>query len=272
VTDAGAYNGLTELAALRASADRLELRQRCLVMGTPDLRPGSAREGAYTDPGELVTVGPVKIVLSEAELPGLEELVDRLAASGDRGVAIHAVSLECVVLAAHALQLANLSDQRIEHASVATPDAIATVAAAGARVVTQPGFVHAHGDRYLATVEPEDQPWLYRIAAWQAAGVRVNAGSDTPYGPSDPWLGARSAVHRMTANGARLLPGEAVIPEQALGLYAPLGAGFEALTPRVGDLADLCLLATGWTEARDGLDAGLVAATLVAGTPVWTAG
>jgi predicted amidohydrolase YtcJ len=135
---------------------------------------------------------------------------------------------------------------------------------AGARVVTQPAFVLAHGDRYMDTVAGPDRPWLYRLRAWLNAGVSLAAGSDSPYGPLDPWLAMTSAIQRRSAGGLALDAAEGLTPEQAWALYSPAA-------PQVGDLADLCLLRTGWREARAALAAELVAATYVAGRPIWAA-
>jgi predicted amidohydrolase YtcJ len=135
------------------------------------------------------------------------------------------------------------------------------------RVVTQPGFVHRHGDRYRRSVEPADQPWLYRLRGWLDAGVSLGAGSDAPYGPEDPWTAIRAAVNRRTSEGYSLGPAEAVSPEAALAMFtSPLHTpGTPAGPLAVGDPADLCLLALPWQQARAELTADLVRCTLVGG-------
>ncbi|KIF66817.1 hypothetical protein HY68_33665 [Streptomyces sp. AcH 505] len=269
VTDAGVNNGPAELAELRRAAHAGELAQRCLVMGGPGL------DGRR--PTGRVTVGPRKIVLADHRLPALDELVGEIRAAGERGVAVHAVTLESLLLAVTAMSVAGGPDRtvrhRIEHGSVAPPPAVAAVARAGARVVTQPGFVPAHGDRYLRTVDPADLPWMYRLRGWLDAGVPVAAGSDAPYGPVDPWAVMRAAVGRRTGEGRPFGPGEALSPEEALCLFtAPLAdpGGPTGSGPVPGDPADLCLLRVNWAQARRELTAGLVAATFVAGRSVRT--
>jgi len=136
--------------------------------------------------------------------------------------------------------------------------------------VTQPGFVTERGDRYLAEVPVDEQAGLYRIASLRRAGVAVAASSDAPYSAPDPWAGMRAAAERRTRGGASLGPAEAVDPATALSLY--LGefarpARRRRVTPGVA--ADLCLLAVPLAEALHALDAGLVAATLVAGRVVF---
>jgi predicted amidohydrolase YtcJ len=265
VTDAGPDNSTAEWSELREQGSAGRLRQRCLVMG------GAALSGLAAELDGRLRVGPVKIMLVEPDLPGLDELSDLIAAAGPRPVAIHAVTEAAVVLSAVAISAAgDLGGHRIEHASVADRDVIELVARAGATVVTQPGFVAAHGDRYLATVAPGDIPSLYRLAGWLAAGVALAGSSDAPFGPLDPWRSMRVAVTRMSDGGQPLGEDERLTPEQALALYtSPLERPGSAPRPiSVGDRADLTLLRGPWREARQELSADLVRATVVAGQVV----
>ena len=260
MTDATVSTGGEEVDRFETAQASGALPQRLCVLG------GSAPER----PGRRLVRGPCKIVLAEADLPSLDELAAAVAAAGPRGVALHCVSRESLVLAAAALGRAGGGPHRIEHGSVAPPELVSLVAGLPVTVVTQPAFVAAHGDRYLSEVEPADRPWLYRLAGWRAAGVPLAGSSDGPFGPLDPWAAMRSAVERSTNSGVPLGPGEALTPEAALGLY--LGALDDPGGPsrRVvpGAPADLCLLATGWAEARGALEAGLVRATFCGGTAV----
>jgi predicted amidohydrolase YtcJ len=284
VTDAGVGNAAAEWMALRAAIDAGELLQHCTVMGRPELaelglvtdRDGDGHGGADGAARPRLTVGPVKLVLADHGLPELDDLIGQMEASGARGVAIHCVTAESLVLAAVALAQVGRRGQRIEHASVAPDDVVALVAASGARIVTQPGFVVRHGDRYRAEVEPSEQPWLYRLRAWRAAGVPLTAGSDAPFGQLDPWASMVAAVDRHTASGASLGQDERLSPEEALALFSRRPGSVDAgdtgdrpAAPRVGDPADLCLLALGWQAARDQLSACAVSATLVAGHLAW---
>jgi predicted amidohydrolase YtcJ len=262
VSDAGVHNGAAELAELRRAADAGELLQRCHVLGTAELDDA--------EPHDLVSVGPRKIVLADRALPALDDLIGEVRACGPRGAAIHAVTRESLLLATVALSTLGGRGHRIEHASVAPPPAVALVADAGARVVTQPGFVARHGERYLRTVDADDLPWMYRVRGWLDAGVPLAAGSDAPYGPLDPWSVMRAATARRTDRGTPFGVDEAVGPGAALALFtSPLASpGTRRPAPAVGDPADLCLLAVGWAEAARALSADLVAATIVAGRPV----
>ena len=70
------------------------------------------------------------------------------------------------------------------------------LAAAELTVVTQPHFISERGDQYLTDVDPEDQPWLYRLQGFLAADVPLAAGTDAPFGHWDPWRAIRSAPAR----------------------------------------------------------------------------
>ncbi|MCC7077166.1 MAG: amidohydrolase family protein [Acidimicrobiia bacterium] len=258
VTDATAHNGPAELAAFAAAVEAGDLLQRVTAM----------TEAAEVSPVPGVVLGPVKIVLAEAALPASAVLAGRIREvhEAGRAVAVHAASRVTVLLA-----LAGLADagpragDRIEHASVAPPEAVSELARLGVTVVTQPHFVRENGDRYLATVDPEDQAWLYRLGAFRDAGVPLAAGSDAPFGSTDPWVAMAAAVDRRTERGRVIGSEEALTPEQALGLFTS-PASQPGGAPRriaVGEVADLCLLDRPWADAREALQAVAVQATLV---------
>ncbi len=263
VTDATAHNGPAELAALAAARRSGELLQGLTAMtGAADV---VAPEGVH--------LGPVKLVLFEAALPSLAELAEQIAAAheGGRAVAVHAASRVSVVLAAAALAEAGAGpDDRIEHASVVPPEMLGALAHLGVTVVTQPHFIREHGDRYRATVEPADQPWLYRGRAFLDAGIPLAAGSDAPVGEHDPWAAMAAAVERRTAGGHVIGPDERLTPEQALRLFTghPTRPGGPRREIRPGEPADLCLLDRAWVAARRGLAEVRVRATIAGGRVV----
>lgn len=223
--------------------------------------------------GASLAGGPRKVILAEHDLPALDDLTAAISAAHavDRPVAVHAASRATVVLALAALDAAGAHPgDRIEHASVAPPELVAWTARLGATVVTQPGFVVAHGDRYLDEVDGDDQPWLYRGRGFLDAGVRLAAGSDAPFGPEDPWAAMQAAVDRRTEHGEVLGPQEGLTPEEALALFTGPAddPGGPARRVAAGERADLCLLTVPWVEARHRLTADYVAATVVAGALV----
>ena len=86
----------------------------------------------------------------------------------------------------------------------------------GLVVVTQPALAAARGDEYLQDVEADDRDCLWPFASLQAAGARVVASSDAPYGPWDPWEVLRQAHDRATPSGGVLGKDESVPVEVAL--------------------------------------------------------
>jgi predicted amidohydrolase YtcJ len=261
VTDASVGNGGEALSLVASEQARGHLPQRVLMLG-----------GRMTGPtGPRLRVGAHKIVLSESSLPSLDELVGEIAGAGARGVAVHCVSRESLVLASVALAQAGGGPHRIEHASVAPPEVVDRLVSLPVTVVTQPGFVGEHGDRYRREVEARDQRWLYRLRAWIRAGVPVAGSTDAPFGDADPWLAMRAAVTRRTAGGAVLGCQERLCPEEALALFlAPLERpGGRPRRVEVGAPADLCLLEVPWGDARHHLDRRLVRATAAGGRLVW---
>ncbi len=248
ITDASADTDAAQAAVIAAVAAGLP--QRLTLMGDDSLVP---------DP--RFTVGPVKILLDEAALPPLDELLSRFdrARAAGRRIAIHCVTHAelALALAAFAAHGAERGD-RIEHGALIDAAAIPVLAELGLSIVTQPGFVRAHGDRYRALVPAGEQADLYRLRSLVDGGVRVSLSSDAPYGPVDPWLGLRAAVTRRTRSGATLGRDESLAPELALELLL----GGRRLD--VGAPADLCLLRP---DARPD-DPAPVARTFIAGREV----
>jgi len=264
LTDATPDNAESELRLLADAVEHGALPQRLLVMGGAKLpvpRHPKLRRGAR------------KLVLSEAQPTPFEALCDAIAdAHGqERPVAIHCVTRSELVLAASALQSVGARPgDRIEHASLAPPEALALLSGLPVTVVTQPNFVRERGDAYAREVAAHDLPWLYRCQGILDAGVALGGGTDAPFGEPDPWLAVRAAVERRSAGGQRLGPDEALTPERALALFTS-PAGAPGASPRrmmVGAPADLCLLDRPWRQARERLDAGDVAACWCGGVRV----
>ena len=180
----------------------------------------------------------------------------RAAHAAGRGVAVHCVSRVDLPFALAALRAAGpRPGDRIEHASVAPPEAVAELAALSVIVVTQPALVAERGDRYLTEVDAEDQSYLYRLAGLRAAGIGLALSSDAPYGNVDPWAAMAAAVSRRTRAGVILGSGEALTPEAAYaGFAGPPDDPARAWRPlATGAPADLILLDRSWAAARAAL-------------------
>ncbi len=265
VTDATPRNNRAELAAFVDATEKGELLQHVVVMGELSLPASSHRS---------VERGAVKVWLAESDLPPFDTLCRTIEAAHGQGrpVAVHCVTRAELVLTSAAVAAAGrLAGDRIEHAAVAPPDAMAMLAELGLTVVTQPNFIRERGDRYAVDVEPRDRPWLYRGRGFLDADVPLGGGTDAPFGDPDPWLAMRAAVDRCSAGGVKLGAGEALSPERALALFTspPDAPGGPSRRIEVAESADLCLLDRPWSAARQSLASDQVAATLRRGRLIW---
>ncbi|RDV06596.1 amidohydrolase [Sphingorhabdus pulchriflava] len=254
VTDAGASNGAAEVALFEAAVQSGELLQKLTLMGREDLPLSPDLER-----------GPLKLLYDESALPDVAEVAARIviARQHNRAAAAHCVTLGELLFFLAALDAAGGArpGDRIEHGSVIPQSLLADIARSGLTIVTQPGFVRTRGDRYLATIEPDDLPDLYRLRSLSDAGINVLAGSDAPYGSIDPWEAILAATKRTTESGAIIGKKEAIPLRQALGLY---GAD-RGIQP--GQAADLCLLGTPLSVLAEGWTANPVAMTIIGGAP-----
>ncbi len=268
VTDAGADNGRREFAHFAAQQACGDLRQDVLMMGS------AALSGA--DSSAALRIGATKLYLREASLPGFDDFCVRIRRSHENGraVAIHCVTLAELIFAIEAVRACGVdAGDRIEHASLCTPQALALLAALGLRVVTQPHFVFERGDAYLAELSADEVGGLYRARSFVDAGVALAAGSDAPYGNPDPWLAMAAAVRRRTRGGTAIGAGEALLPQQALRLFLgdPLRPGEGAQAIATGMRADLCVLDRGFAAIAADFAAVEVRMTLRRGEPTWIA-
>ena len=239
LTDCTPYRDPSGPSALAAAAASGALPQVVVVTGGVELADH------HVEP-PLVR-GPVKVVLDEDQLPDLATVVEwiRTAHAADRPVALHLVTAASLAYALAAWQDAGTRPgDRVEHGSVVTPDAADRLAQLGLTVVTQPGFVAERGDRYLAEVDPDDLPHLYRCGSLLSRGIPVAGSSDAPYSEPDPWAAVLAATERTTRTGRVLGHGEQITLEQAIRLFTgdPLDPGRAHRRVAVGAPADLCLL------------------------------
>jgi predicted amidohydrolase YtcJ len=263
VTDMSPANDTTIAAHFAAQHRAGKLQQNCWLAGTLSL--------AEAAPGPW-HLGPAKLHLHEAALPPFDEATAFITAAHqqNRAVAIHCVSEVELVFALAVLEAAGpAKGDRIEHASIASDELIARIAALGLHVCVQPQFVAERGDQYLRDVEPRHHAELYRLRAFIEAGVTLSGGSDAPFIRADPWAGMAAAVSRRTRTGAVIGADEALTPEQAVSLYLSDPADLtRTRTIGVGEPADLVLLNRPWCEARSRLTSALVCATIIAGNLV----
>ena len=261
LTDCTPSNAAADYERLAKAHSTGALPQRLQVMGTLGLEQTCSR----------LPVGAHKIMLDEPALPVFDALVARIRAAHDEGrpVAFHAATRTELHFALAALESAGpVLGDRMEHASVAPPEAMETLARLRVTVVTQPNFVRERGDDYQRDVDASDLPHLYRVKSWLDRGVPVRFGTDAPFGDPDPWAALEAAVERRTPDGQVLGEGEKVSPEEALLCFlehdrSPTLGGFQE-----GDPADLCLLDRPWERARTRISQVRVVQTWVGGAPL----
>jgi len=264
LTDASVTTDAAAAARLADARRVMDLQQHLMLMSGEPLE--APDDGAFA-------VGPVKVLLDDHALPDLDDFIARIgqARLWGRAVAVHCVTAGelALTLAAFGAAGARTGD-RIEHGGVIPTEAISQLRALGLIVVTQSAFVRERGDRYLAEVDPAEQPDLYRHASLKAEGVQLAGSSDAPYATPDPWVGIAAAMDRFTLAGRSLGPFEGLRPHEALGLY--LGDLKDPAGPprRVaeGAAADLCLLRTPLAQALRRPTSDLVRATFIGG-PVY---
>ena len=288
VQDASPDNDLSRLRLLARMADNGLLVPRLTFMpGARSLAEFHDGSNDWSDGERSPRLGHAKIMLTVstgAPSPTPEEMETLVREAVGRGypVAVHCVEAEVVRAAADVLGRVRPPEggapHRIEHASELPPEALEAVRSSGAMVVSNPGFIHFGGERYLRTVPVEEQPWLYRIGALHRAGVPLAFGSDAPVEMPEPLAELAAAVTRSSSEGSLVGSAtEAVAADDAFRIAIRGGAHAAGASAWLGALrpgmaADLVLLdgdpfrrdPAEWPHLR-------VLATITAGRVAWEA-
>ncbi|EKP95259.1 amidohydrolase [Thermaerobacter subterraneus] len=224
------------------------------------------------------------------------ELLEAAAAARRLGVqlAVHAMGNRAIDLVVNTLaRLPGRPDGpgwldggpsiRLEHATLASPAAMAVAARAGIAFVPQPIFLFAEVESYLSNLGPERASRAYALRSMLAAGVQVAMSSDAPAtswaDPASPFANLKMAVTRRASHGMVLGPDEAIPLDVALTLYTREAARVTRI-PGTGQLKagfaadfvvlDRDVLAAGPDTAAE-LDAVRVLATYLDGERVYEA-
>jgi predicted amidohydrolase YtcJ len=198
----------------------------------------------------------------------LARLMDRYAAAGIR-MRIHALGNLAGEQAARLLRQAGVPAAlaTIDHLMLLDPATADRVAATGAAVSYQPGFIPRYGDM-LTGMRVDRYATVLGGRRLLQAGVPLIISSDHPSGPLDPLANLRAAVDRRYPGG-QLQPGQALSREQAVRAAtvtaaASLGApGAGGICP--GEPADLAIC-----DGDPFAPATRVTQTWVAGTVAWS--
>jgi predicted amidohydrolase YtcJ len=247
-TDATVRNGAEEVAALSRLAAGGSIKQRIsLMLGPHCVKDLSALRKTSALSGTLIA-GVKFMDVSRWELEVLaHKVVEALDQEAD--CAFHVTEIEeldAVVRACRRAlsQVAPSGGQlRIEHGALIPPEYPERIAALGAWVVTNPGFIYYRGAKYAA--EPGLVPYLYRGRSLQEAGIKLAGGTDAPVTPAKPLYAIAAAIARVSLGGYELAPAEGFSIDAAFALFTRAAASLSRLPAGEiinGGLADLIVL------------------------------
>ena len=223
-TDATVRNGPAEIALFARLTSSGAISQRVGVMlGAPhlDALPQAmerARAGG-------IRIAALKFMPAGDRNPGGMARSTRIGLANGLDCAYHATEIEDLEQALDAIEVARrqfASDRalplcRIEHGGTISPDLIARIAASGAWVVSNPGFLHFRGPKYLE--EPGLVPHLYRVRSLLAAGIELVGATDAPVTPARPLAAIAAAISRSTVDGRVLAPEERLESSEAFAMF-----------------------------------------------------
>lgn len=136
---------------------------------------------------------------------------------------------------------------RIEHGGVITDAQLARIAAVGAVVVPQPGFIPAFGADMARALGPDRVPMSYRAASLLAKGIPLPGSSDRPVASGNVLRNVQAFVERLDGAGAVYGADERISVIEALKAFT-LGSARTTGADRVvgsispGKFADFVLL------------------------------
>lgn len=248
LTDATVRNGPEDVAAFaRLSASGAIAQRLSIMLGpayinqSPQLRAAAERSGIQVAGVKFVDVarwetGPLVRAVADAmahemdcafHCTEVEELDAALTAIEFARERVPAKSLESVVC-------------RIEHGGMIPPDYPERIAALGAWVVSNPGFIYYRGVKYAG--EPGLIPYLYRAKSLLEAGIEMAGGSDAPVTPARPLTAIAAAAMRISVEGYELALNERIEPSRAFAMFTTSAARLSRLNAgeiAPGRLADL---------------------------------
>ena len=287
--DASVGNTLEDFDAFRRLHEDGTLVSRATIMIGSETLPRLIEDGLLPFAGdEHVRLGSIKIMLHESRgviTPSPEKVAEIVRIAHQHGfqVAIHAVEESPICIALNAIAQAQENffradhRHRIEHCSLCPPPLVDALVETGGAVVTQPGFLHAYGEKYAAEIVPDLHGWLYRTKSLLERGIPVAGSSDCPISPVAPLVGISAAMTRRSRSDTVLNQDESLSLFDALSLFTSMGAwvGFEEekkgrISP--GMMADLAIIDGDMTTLAPAEIGELnVRMTIIDGKVVWDA-
>lgn len=174
--------------------------------------------------------------------PGQLEQTLLAAHRGGWQIATHAIGDRAVdeVLAVYARCLAQVPREdhrhRIEHAGVASDEAVRRMAELGVIPNPQGRFIGELGDGMIRALGPERVSECYRGQSFLTVGIELPGSSDRPVVDGAPLLAIHDMVNRLTDSGEEFALDEALMPEQALRSYTYGSAYATFLESEMGSL------------------------------------
>jgi predicted amidohydrolase YtcJ len=250
-TDATARNGVGEISTLARLVTGGSICQRTSAM------VGASHIGALAEIRQIAASAGIGLLAAKfIDAPRWEmfHLVRAVAVAMTAGMdcAFHATEIEELEAALRAVESARERVPRralesvvprIEHGGLIPPDYPERIAASGAWVVTNPGFVYYRGGKYAG--EPGLIPFLYRARSLAAAGVNLAGGTDAPVTPARPLAAMAAAMARTSVEGYELAPAEALRAAESFALFTRSASRLSRLNAgeiEAGSLADLIVL------------------------------
>lgn len=232
-TDATVRNGAEELTTFSRLALSGAIRQRVSVMlGPRSLKDINAlRKFAEAGGIEIAGVKFMYVSLWQPEIL-TRTIVEAIGQGAD--CAFHVTEIEELDAVIRACRTAlpqtaqpAASRIRIEHGGLILPEYQEQIAALGAWVVTNPGFIYYRGAKYAA--EPALIPFLYPGKSLFDAGIKMAAGTDAPVTPAKPLNAIAAAVARISLEGYELGLHEALGADAAFSLFTRAAAQLSRL-------------------------------------------
>lgn len=191
--DATHTNGPDDVDLMgRWCAEGIVVQDVEMMIGVDHLRQvpayGTVVAGSSATGSGRLSVGPVKLMPLPGHLGGLQQAIAEAHGAGFP-VAVHVVDIETLHVTLEAFRKspppAGLVD-RLEHNALSLPEQVPAIAASGARVVVNPGFLATRRVKYLRELSEVERGWLIRMRSLLDAGVDLRAGSDSPVSAADP--------------------------------------------------------------------------------------
>lgn len=281
-TDATVRNGPDDFATIARLTANGAIAQRVAMMMGDRYADSITDACKVAEPSGIRVAGMKFMDVARAEPIPLARRVARALSQG-LDVAFHATEIDELEAAIVAIESAcrevdprilESTVGRIEHGGLIPDGYPERLAALGAWVVTNPGFVHFRGPKYAA--DPGLTPWLYRARSLLDAGVQIAAASDAPVTPARPLVAIAAAMARLSIDGEELGPSEKITFADAFDLFTRSAARLSRLNAgdlAPGRLADLIVLAADPLTLAPAEIANLaVDLTIVGGRPIYERG